>query len=369
MIATAIAALALASGAGAAGTVPAAAVPYVEGVKKVNEEHARKPGKTREEELAKRLPAAASKTLEALLKAKPSPEVLDALEACGEAALDLDLLKDFERIRTRLLKDAPDRAAKLGVALSRPRYLLRGLGGLEAPYLENFAEVFDAVLAAYDEVFGFAEWSKVPGKKIRVRIHLEEKLSRPPYFAPEFPYHSQIDFPVVDGKAFTSPDREGHFFGYGLCHELGHLIAMWGNLRTEEDFHGWAHYTGLVILEKVMEAGKEKPSIARIRDKQWTSLAKLRDEEKGIDPSLENKKGVLALLLALHDTVGPKAIGAAINYLDAQGKSFRVQHVRYYTFKEFRTALLAVLKKPEERGAVEKAFAGAKPAKAAPRRR
>ena len=37
---------------------------------------------------------------------------------------------------------------------------------------------------AYDEVFGFAEYSKVPGKKLRVRVHLEERITRPPHFAP-----------------------------------------------------------------------------------------------------------------------------------------------------------------------------------------
>ena len=42
----------------------------------------------------------------------------------------------------------------LGVALARERFLLRGLGGLDTEYLEHFADAFEAILVAYDEVFG-----------------------------------------------------------------------------------------------------------------------------------------------------------------------------------------------------------------------
>jgi len=77
-------------------------------------------------------------------------------------------------------------------------------------FADEFATVLAGVLDGYDATFGFAELSKVPGKKIRVELHREER-PRPPHFAPQFPYHSTIDFPVASDEAFTSPTRDGKF--------------------------------------------------------------------------------------------------------------------------------------------------------------
>ena len=324
---------------------------YAGAVKQINEVHARQPGKALEPELAKRMPAQAKGALEKLLKAKDAPELFEALVACGESALDLDLMVDFQKIRGRLEKSSPEHAKKLGTALSRPRFLLRALGGLDAAYLEKFAEVFQAVLEAYDEVFGFAEWSKVPGKKLRVRIHLEEKIVKPPHFAPQFAYHSEIDFPVIDATAFKSPTADGKFLFYGLCHELGHVIAMWGNTRNEEDHHSWAHYTGVVIVEHLSENAKDKAFMKDLLDVRWRSLTEEKKNTSEKKPSLADADGVLAMLIALHEKVGPKAIGTAINFLDRQDKRLRVNRVRYYSFKELREALLATLKSPQDKKA------------------
>ena len=335
---------------------------YAGAVKQLNEEHARKPGKTLEPDLAKRFPRQAKAALEKLLALDASPAVADALLASGEAALDLDLLGDFERARKRLEETSPDHARRLGTALSRPRFILRGIGGLETPYLERFADVLDAVLAAYDEVFGFAEWSKVPGKKIRVRIHLEEKITRPPHFAPQHAFHSEIDFPVVDAKAFRSPTGDGKFLFYGLCHELGHVIAMWGDGRSrnneeDEDLHAWAHYTGVTIVEHLSKSGA--PELFRdLKDVRWRSLEEERKRLQATEPSLEDHDGVLRLLIALHDKVGPRAIGAAINRLDREDRRLRVNRVRYYTFRALEEALVKTLAKPEEKRAAAAVIPG-----------
>src|SRR6185503_16022492 len=165
-----------------------------------------------------------------------------------------------------------ERARRLGIALSRPRFLIRGLGGLSAGYLERFADVLDAILDAYGEVYGFEEWSKVPGKKLRVRLHLEEKAAGAPHFAPQFEFHSEIDYPVEDGAAFRSPTAGGKFLFYGLCHELGHLIAMWGDAKREEDHHAWAHYTGVAIVEHLARGAKDRPALSGLADVRWRSL-------------------------------------------------------------------------------------------------
>ena len=296
--------------------VPAMAGPdqdaavFTKAVAGLNEAHARNPGAATEAELGKKLPATARSALRRLIEARPSPGAADALASCGEAALDLDLINDFQTIRKRLAEVAPERTASLGFAVSRPRFLVRGIGGLEDTYLDGFADVFDAILVAYDEVFGFKEWSKVPGKKLRVRVHLESEISRPPHFAPQFPWHSEIDFPVIDANELRSPTAKGHFLFYGLCHELGHVIAMWGDQQSMEDHHAWAHYTGVVIVEHLAKSASDKPFMKSLGDVRWRSLTLERQlPENKIEPSVAGKPGVMALLIRLHDEAGPKAIG------------------------------------------------------------
>jgi hypothetical protein len=327
---------------------------YTKAIAKINDDHARQPGRTRENELRAKLPADARSALQRVLAEKNAADAAPALVQCGEAALDLDLMDDFAAIRARLDTVAPAEVKKLGTTLSRPRFILRGIGELQPGYLEQFADVLDTVLAGYDEVFGFAEFSKVPGKKLRVRIHLEPQITKPPHFGPEFPWHSEIDFPVVDPAVFRSPTERGQFLFYGLCHELGHVIAMWGDLQNMEDHHAWAHYTGVVIVEHLRDQMKSKPALANIGDVRWRSLTLERaNAALQVPPSTKSYESTMALLIALHDAAGPKAIGAAINQLDAAGKSRRINRVRYYTFAELRRALAATLTDATQRRAVD----------------
>lgn len=322
---------------------------YSAAIEKVNAAHAARPGGKTEKDLAGKLPRSARQAFERLLKAEVTPEVAEALVTAAEAALELDLVADFEKARHRLEKEAPEAAARVGRVLSRPRFLLRGLGGLSPEWLEGFARVAEGVLTAYDEVFGFAEWSKVPGKKLRIRVHLEEKITRPPHFAPQFAYHSEIDFPVDDAREFSSPTPDGKFQFYGLCHELGHVIAMWGHRKLEEDHHAWAHYTGVVIVEHLAETARRAPWMKKLRDVRWRSLEKERKRLEGQAPSLESRDGVLALLIALHDLVGPRFLGAALNDLDRRDQRLRINRVRYYTFKQLREGLERVVKDRRKR--------------------
>ena len=64
----------------------------------------------------------------------------------------------------------------------------------------------------------------------------------------------------------------------------------------------------------------------------------------------------MALLVALHDLVGPRTIGQAINALDAEGKAQRVNGMRYYTLADFRTALIATNEDKAKAKQVEKLF-------------
>jgi hypothetical protein len=117
------------------------AAAYADAITKINEAHVRQPGRNTEANLAQQLPAAARSALKRLLEAKLEPEVLAALSRCAEAALDLDLVADFEVIRTRIATVAPEPAAKLGQVVSRPRFIVRGIGAFEGGYLDQFSDV------------------------------------------------------------------------------------------------------------------------------------------------------------------------------------------------------------------------------------
>lgn len=338
-----------------AGTSQDAAA-YADAVAKINDANTRQARKTPESQLGTQIPATARTALRRVLEAKPNADLANALLRCGEAALDLDQMADFDAVRTRLAEVSAPTASKLGTAVSRQRFIVRGIGEFQAGYLDQFAEIFDAILTAYDEVFGFKEFSKVPGKKLRIRVHLESAITQPPHFAPEFPWHSEIDFPVVDPAALRSPTPQGQFLFYGLCHELGHVIAMWGDLRTMEDHHSWAHYTGVTIVEHLSKSARDKPFMEALRDVRWRSLTLERALPDNRGPSMDNAGGVMSLFIALHDGVGSRSIGAALNLMDEQKKGTRVNQVRYCRFADFRKALDEVCKEPAQRAAIAKAF-------------
>jgi hypothetical protein len=342
-----VACISLAPLADAYGDAAADAARYVQAVARVNEAHARAPGATSEEKLRERLPADARSAFQRVLQEKSSPAAAAALAQCAEAALDLDLLDDFNAARDRLQTVDPAAAGRLGTAVSRSRFMVRVIGEFAPGYVDKFADLFAAILSGYDQVFGFAEFSKVPGKKLRVRLHLESAITEPPHFAPEYPWHSQIDFPVAESAAFRSPTPQGHFLFYGLCHELGHVIAMWGDPRTMEDHHTWAHYTGVTIVEHLANERKDAALLTGINDVRWRSLSAERKlPANAVPPSTQNAPGVMALWIALHDAIGARGIGEAINFLDREGKSRRVNRVRYYTFVDLKRALATTIKDP-----------------------
>lgn len=332
---------------------------YAAAIEEINAAHARKPVAKTEAELGKRLPAGAVKLIAELLGEKDSPTTRDALVTAAQAALDLDRVGDFEKLHDRLAELDAERAAALGIALSRPRFLVIGTNGMKPAGLTAIADVFDLVLDGYAEVFGLKEFSKLPGKKLRLRVHLEKQITAPPHFAPEFPYHSEIDFPVIDAEAFRSPTQDGKFLFYGLCHELGHVIAMWGDPKDEEDHHAWAHYTGVVLVEHLLGADKPAKVLAEVKDIRWRSatLERKRLDDAKLPPSGKDRDGVLARLFALHDAVGPSAIGEALNALDASGRHLLVNRVRYDSMHDFEAALLATRAGKGKRRQIEAAFA------------
>ena len=94
---------------------------YTGAISKINDAHARQPGKNKEADLAKQLPPAAKSALKRVFEAKTAPELPPALLRCGEAALDLDQMDDFVAVRTKLAAGCCE-AGRRGVpsAVHRP---------------------------------------------------------------------------------------------------------------------------------------------------------------------------------------------------------------------------------------------------------
>lgn len=331
---------------------------YATAVAAVNKAHADKPVAKSETELAAQLPKPAAKVVADLVQCADTPATRDSLRIAAAAALDLDRQADFTALRDRLHTLDPALADGLGIVESRKRFLAIGTGGMTPEGLKELADAFDLVLDAYRDVFGLENFSKVPGKKLRLVVHLEPKITKPPHFAPEFPFHSTIDFPVIDAKSFASPTKEGQFLFYGLCHELGHVIAMWGDMRNEEDRHAWAHYTGVVIVDHIAAEGKGASCLDMVRDSRWRSLDidRKKLEAAKAKPGGKDVNAVMARLIALHDAVGPKAIGEAINALDAKDEHLLVNRVRYYSMANFQKALLATKAGKDKKKAIDAAF-------------
>lgn len=76
--------------------------------------------------------------------------------------------------------------------------------------------------------------SKLEGKKVRILIHLDPERKRTRlFFHPSPPYHSELRLEISDAKQLTLAGRQR--LVYGFCHELGHMIAMWGEYPGVED--------------------------------------------------------------------------------------------------------------------------------------
>ena len=61
--------------------------------------------------------------------------------------------------------------------------------------------------------------------------------------------------------------------------------------------------------------------------------------------------------VALHESVGPKAIGEALNHLDDEDQHLLINRVRYYAMRDFEKALLGTKAGRANKKAVEAAFA------------
>lgn len=241
----------------------------------------------------------------------------------------------------------PDLASRVG-HFEESEHCIARVVGCDAKWARAAVRLAEAAREGHRKLFGFRSISKVPGKKIRILIHLDASHEGARlYYHPSPPWHSEIRYEIRDEKHLTLAGRQR--IVYGFCHEMGHMVAMWGQYRkVEEDFHAWGHYTGCLVVDQVYETLGNEPWPG------WTSYqrrasgtARLRSELEGQSPGTGSREEVLALFDRVGDLCGTDAYGRAWEWLDGRRRIRRIQQVRYLWLRDLRDGLIATL--PRER--------------------
>lgn len=311
-----------------------------------------------EEDLRQKIPSRYLKLDARYLALKDSEAKARAL---AELALLYAELAWVERIRPlseALRKIDAKLADRLG-HFEESKHFLARVAGADAKWAEAAVKLGEAAREGYLARFGFRDISKVPGKKIRIVIHLDPAIAQTRlYFHPTPLYHGEIRYEIPDEKFLTVSG--GRRVVYGICHELGHMLAMWGDYfkKIEDDHHAWAHYTGCHVVEEVYERLGNSPwPTWTAFQRKASGLERLRKEVEGVKPGKGSREGVLAILDAVGEDLGTKIYGEAFAWLEKQKRFRRINNVPYLWLKDLEEALTRVA--PREKAArVREIFAG-----------
>ena len=298
-----------------------------------------------EESLRKTLPAKFLK-LDAQYARLKDPKV--KAQALAQLALlyaDLAWKDKIAPIAPELRKVDPELADRLGNFEESEHFFARVVG-VDVKWAQAAVKLGEAARTGYLKLFGFREVSKVPGKKIRILIHLDPSQKGPRlYFHPTPLYHGEIRFEIPEEKYLTLAG--GCRIDYGFCHELGHMIAMWGEYpRIEDDKHAWAHYAGSLVLEEVYEQLGNSPWPG------WTAFQRrasgrerLLGEIKGKTAGLGSYESILALFHTVGEEFGTQIYGRAWLWLEKNKRFRKINNVPYLWMKDLEDALTAVVPK------------------------
>ncbi len=248
-------------------------------------------------------------------------------------------------------------AARLGHHDASEHFVVRVVGA-ERRYARAALDLAEAARAGYEKLFGLRAISKVPGKKVRILICVDPELEKDRlYFHPSPPYHSELRLMVPDPKLLTRAG--GRRLVYGFCHELGHMIAMWGEHGgVEDDRHAWAHYTGCLIVEEVYDRlGNEPWPTWTAFQRRASGRARLEKQIEGRKPGLDSYESILALFHAIGAELGTEIYGRAWEVLEKKRRFRLVNRVRYLWMRDLEAALMAVAPR-EKRGRVMEIFRG-----------
>ena len=305
----------------------------------------RKPWK--EAELLERVPSKFLKLEARFAKIKDPTKRARALAELALLYADLAHVDGIGPIVDSLQELDSDLAARLGHFEASENFLVRVVGA-DRKWAGAALRLAEAARDGYLERFGFTAISKVPGKKIRILIHVDPMHSKSRlYFHPSPPYHGEMRYEVADENSLTRAGKQR--LVYGFCHELGHMVAMWGQFnRVEDDKHAWAHYTGCLVVEDVYEKLGNEPWPT------WTAFQRRASGEARLLKQIEGKtagtgsyESILKLFHEIGTEFGTKAYGKAWEWLAAKKRFRRIHHVPYLWLRDLQEALLHVVPRNE----------------------
>lgn len=330
---------------------------YRDAVRALHERALRSRKPWREEDLRKDVPRRFLELDERYSRIKDAATRARALAELALVDADLAWVERIDPLVEKIAKDDADLAARLGRFGESDHFFVRVVGA-DPTYADAALRLGEAIHAGYRDRFGFETPSKVPGKKIRIVIHVDPKHPRPRlYFHPTPAFHGEIRYEIPDEKSLTLSGGQRIVYGFG--HELGHMIAMWGEYRrVEDDKHAWAHYLGCLLVEDVYERlGNEPWPGWTAFQRRASGVARLEKQIEGHDPALDSYEGILALFHTIGEELGTEIYGKAWKWLEEKRRFRRLQHVPYLWMRDLRDALLAVAP-PEKRARIAELFGG-----------
>lgn len=258
---------------------------------------------------------------------------LDTLELAEDADAANALIEG-------IAKDAPEEADRMGRFHRTEHFLLRE-SGMDDVQVASLLNVMETAHAAIVKRFGFEQVGAVPGKRIHLRVTIDDGLGIKLFTNPGSGEFSQI---VLRGppRALRAPTHRGPHVVYGLCHEFGHVLIGW-----KDSEHQWAHYLGSVITSDVH---------AQLGDDGWwdpydygtlEGLPRLQREMTGAKPGLGDKRRMASLFHEIGKRYGEDVYGKAVPWIrtNREGEPFRA--VRLYEIADLRAAL-AVITRDED---------------------
>ncbi|MHC4251353.1 MAG: hypothetical protein ACYS9X_19710 [Planctomycetota bacterium] len=270
---------------------------------------------------------------------------------------ELAWVERIEPIRESLAELDEALLARLGHFEESEHFLVRVVG-TDPKWGKAALRLAEAARQGYVDIFGFDSISAIPGKKIRILIHVDPAVRAPRlYFHPSPRLHGEMRYEMPDGKYLTLAGRRR--IVYGFCHELAHMLAMWGEYRVnEEDRHAWGHYAGCMVVEAVYDSlGNEPWPTWTAYQRRASGVARLRKQTEGRAPGTGSYEAVLSLFRAIGDDFGPEVYGKAWTWLERKRRFRRTNCVRYLWLRDLKEALLDTV--PKSKAArVREIFAG-----------
>jgi len=262
---------------------------------------------------------------------------------------ELELTEDADganALIAEIAKEAPEEADRMGRFHLTEHFLLRQ-SGMEEKQVAALLILMETAHASITTRFGFEQVGAIAGKRIHLRVTLDDDLGTALFTNPRSAKFSQI---VLRGPktVLNAPTNGGPHVVYGFCHEFGHVLIGW-----EDGKHCWAHYLGSVVASDVH---------AKLGNAGWwdpydyhaiEGLPRFEKEIEGAAPGLSDERSMGRLFREIGVRFGEDVYAKAVTWIRANREGVPFNAVRLYKIADLRAALVAITKDQE---AVDEVF-------------